>query len=295
MLPMYLQERTEAGDHQFFGYIPDMYFGNNDSPLFSWYGYRTFGGAWSRYAELCLPIFATDYATNLGDAPSYALVVATANDSGEDELAPTFAGITGITLIDGNTIRITWDSGYDNTSMHESLTYQIHCATSEGADFQVRGEVLGELSYDMRLYVPNIEYFFRVRCKDEAGNIDANTEELSMVLESIADVTSPTVTVESPPPRSVVYPPDTITVVIADERGLQHASVFAEYPNSKIRRPRESVYDGGEFEPRLFGGSELEVLVPGKAYRLYLRRTGGWPAAPHIRFAPIDTSGNEIT
>jgi hypothetical protein len=179
--------------------------------------------------------------------------------------------------------------------MHESLTYQIHCATSEGADFQVRGEVLGELSYDMRLYVPNIEYFFRVRCKDEAGNIDANTEELSMVLESIADVTSPTVTVESPPPRSVVYPPDTIIVVIADERGLQHASVFAEYPNSKIRRPRESVYDGGEFEPRLFGGSELEVLVPGKAYRLYLRRTGGWPAAPHIRFAPIDTSGNEIT
>lgn len=292
MYPMYLVE-TSGTTRQFFGYLPDMYWGNNSQPLFSWFGYRTFGGAWSRYAELCIPYFATAYATNLGDSPAYATVIATANDVSADTTPPTFAGIVSAEATGDNTVRLSWDSGFDNVSLHANLVYEIHCSTSPSATFETRGEVVGTITHDVTLLKPGTTYYFRVRCRDEAGNVDANAVELSATTTGIPDITAPTVVLESPVENAPLSPTTPIIVRVTDAVGIRRSSIHVTYPERSYL-PEETVHNGDAFSSTLFGGSVVDVLIPGKDYRYTIVRTGGWPDAPLMTVRTIDTSGNEI-
>jgi hypothetical protein len=293
MYPVYLSEATGT-TRQFFGYIPDMFFGNNENPLLSWYGYRTFGSIWSRYAELCIPYFATDYATNLGDSDAYTTVVATANDLAADPTPPTFAGITGAEVLDNNTVRISWDSGFDNVSLHETLVYEIHYSTSPEATFETRGEVVGTITHDVTLLKPGTKYYFRVRCRDEAGNVDSNSVELSATTTGAIDATPPSVTIESPTPGTRIASSATIVARVQDSGGVRAATVFVYYP-SRPDLPWEVVYNSRGFEPTQYSTCTRVELSEDTDYRYNIRRNGGWPAPPELHFDPVDTSGNNIT
>jgi hypothetical protein len=294
LLPVYLQEANSSGDHQFFGYIPDMYFGNNSGSLFSWYNHRTFGGIWMRFAELCLPVFDTSYSTSLGDTAGAACVIASSSDTIGDTVAPMFAGIVSATAVDKNTIRLAWESGYDDVSLHEALIYEIHCSTSAGATFRMRGKVVGTITHDVTLLKPNTTYYFRVRCRDEAGNVDSNSVEISATTPGAEDPDPPTVTVESPTPNTDIEPNDALVIRITDAGGLRLIPIWVYYP-SKPELPMECVWSSKGFNTRLYLQSTREQLVENKDYRYNIRRSGGWPAAPSIHIDPVDNSGNNIT
>jgi hypothetical protein len=295
MLPVYLQEPNSSGDHQFFGYIPDMYFGNNSGSLFSWYNHRTFGGVWMRFAELCLPVFDTSYSTSLGDTAGAACVIASSSDTIGDTVAPAFAGIAGASVIDDNTVRLTWESGYDDVSMHESLVYEIHYSTSEGAAFAVRGEAVGTITHDVTLLKPGTTYYFRVRCRDEAGNVDSNTVEISATTTGAIDTTKPTASLVSPPAGSAVGPFTTHVIDVEDEALLRRIWFTVEYRDGAGNViAKELVYDGDGFDPMHFGNSSRVETNTGKSYRYYITRTSGWQSAPRIVVRAIDASGNEL-
>lgn len=290
MLPMYLQEYTTSGDHQFFGYLPDLYFGNNSDTLASWYGYRTFGGTWSRYAELCLPYFATDYATSLGDSNAVSLVIATASESVVDDTPATFGGVVNATTIDNSRIRLTWVAGSDDVSIAAALVYEIHYATTQSAPFIVRGEAVGTITHDVTFLKAGTTYYFRVRCRDEAGNVDINTAEVSATTTGTPDATPPTFTLESPAAGSPIRRTTTLVGRLEDLADIRRAWVVVEYPDLP-GTPREIVHDGDAFDS-LFAASTRTVIANG--YRFYVRRVGGWPSRPRVTWRAIDTSGNEI-
>lgn len=149
--PIYLSTNYQA--QQFFGYLPDMYWGDA-LELSAQYKAYTFNELWTKFGAMTLPPitadggvtfepFACSYAETVSDNDAYLLATRTPGTVRVDRAAPTFAGVVSATVIDDNTVRLTWESASDDTSAPADLSYEIHHAPTPGAAFAVRDTLTG--------------------------------------------------------------------------------------------------------------------------------------------------------
>ncbi|MFO0579080.1 MAG: fibronectin type III domain-containing protein [Polyangia bacterium] len=98
-----------------------------------------------------------------------------------DTQAPTFAGLTSATATSTD-ITLSWSAASDNVSAAADLVYSIYQATAAGTQMYSTPTYTtapGVTSYKISGLLPNTTYYFVVRARDAAGNIDANTVERS--------------------------------------------------------------------------------------------------------------------
>jgi len=101
-----------------------------------------------------------------------------------DLLPPVFGGLENIGLLQDGAIRLFWSAATDNVTAQDQIRYLIYIATSPGGqDFSSPGFTSepGATLYDVTGLSSDQTYYFVVRARDEAGNIDSNTVEIPFV------------------------------------------------------------------------------------------------------------------
>jgi hypothetical protein len=112
---------------------------------------------------------------------------------GGDVTPPAFAGARTATPL-SQAVRLTWDAATDQVTPAASLVYLVYQATQSGAqDFTapVLETAPGATEITVTGLGLDTEYFFVVRARDAAGNVDANTAEVSATTLAVADTTPP--------------------------------------------------------------------------------------------------------
>lgn len=143
----------------------------------------------------------------LEEAKTYALVVRAVDASGNmdenlreksgqtlDKTAPTFEGLFSATAI-GTSIKLLWNDGKDNVDAAKYLRYDVFRSTVAGKyDFSkpVFTTASGVTEYTATTLDVSTTYYFTVRARDSAGNVDANTVEKSAKTASSPDILPPT-------------------------------------------------------------------------------------------------------
>jgi hypothetical protein len=113
--------------------------------------------------------------------------------TGNDSEAPSFAGATKAEPATAAAVRLSWKSASDDLTPDEALTYVVYFGTKSGevdleAPFAVSAP--GDSSMVVSgLPLADTEYFFVVRARDAAGNMDDNEIEVSA--KSGPDTTAP--------------------------------------------------------------------------------------------------------
>jgi hypothetical protein len=100
---------------------------------------------------------------------------------GPDKTAPHFAGCAAATRVSALSIAVSWSPADDDVSAPANLAYDVYAATEGGAfDFtRPFAVVKGQDAAVVQALKPGTRYSFICRAKDEAGNEDANTAEVS--------------------------------------------------------------------------------------------------------------------
>lgn len=99
----------------------------------------------------------------------------------KDTQPPKFAGIES-TSVSGTRATLRWTAATDNMSMPSQIVYLIYQADKAGAEMFGTPSYTsqpGATSYDVSGLTAGSTYYFVVRAKDAAGNIDTNTVEKS--------------------------------------------------------------------------------------------------------------------
>lgn len=99
-----------------------------------------------------------------------------------DHTAPAFGGITSATAVSTTEIQLAWAPATDNITPQDQIQYLIYMATTSGGqNFAIPSFTTsaGTTSLTVTELTPATTYYFVVRAKDAAGNIDANTVEHS--------------------------------------------------------------------------------------------------------------------
>jgi len=105
-----------------------------------------------------------------------------------DVTAPAFDGLDSATAVSPTEINLQWNPASDNRSAPSAIVYLVYMsATSGGQNFAVPSftTTAGATSFSVPGLTPNTTYYFVVRAKDEAGNIDTNTVEKSATTPSL--------------------------------------------------------------------------------------------------------------
>ncbi len=125
----------------------------------------------------------TFYATATDAAGNGSTCSTTSVTYIEDSLAPTFAGATGAAADSATQITVSWSSATDSVTPSASIVYEICASTVSGAcgtSFSVSDTTTpGATSWQIGGLTASTTYFFVVRARDQAGNRDANTTEVS--------------------------------------------------------------------------------------------------------------------
>jgi len=97
-----------------------------------------------------------------------------------DISAPTFAGASNAEAVSKSAIKVSWVAATDAITATSSIAYQICKSSTENgcANFSATYTTTGTTSYQVEGLSENSVYYFRVRAKDLAGNIDTNTTEV---------------------------------------------------------------------------------------------------------------------
>ncbi|ACY16175.1 fibronectin type III domain-containing protein [Haliangium ochraceum] len=113
----------------------------------------------------------------------------------DDTTPPSFAGAktaTGQSL----QVELSWDAAADDVSRPEDIEYLVFQAEASGQQAFAEEPVLvtaaGATSAVVDGLALDTQYFFVVRARDEAGNVDENTAEVDATTLAIADNTPPT-------------------------------------------------------------------------------------------------------
>ncbi|HEC97679.1 MAG TPA: fibronectin type III domain-containing protein [Nitrospirae bacterium] len=139
---------------------------------------------------------ATAYTvTGLTSSKTYYFVVRAKDEAGNvdtntvevsaitlDAIPPTFAGVKTAAAASSTDIDLTWTAASDNVTPQSNIVYLIYISsTSGGQDFLVPAilTTAGATTYPATGLVSSTTYYFVVRAKDEAGNVDTNTVERS--------------------------------------------------------------------------------------------------------------------
>ncbi len=112
---------------------------------------------------------------------SFNFTAANSADTG----LPVFGGVTSLTVPTKNSMTVGWTQGTDPAgSPQAALVYDVYLATTAGGHNFSNPPVVtssaGSASVPLTLLTSNTTYFIVVRCRDQAGNTDANTTALSL-------------------------------------------------------------------------------------------------------------------
>jgi hypothetical protein len=110
-------------------------------------------------------------------------VVELASNPGPDVVAPVFGGCTSATLTSAVAAAVAWQPATDDTSPQANLTYDVFLSKTAGQyDFtQPFVSVLAQTEVLIPALSASTRYYFVCRAKDQAGNEDTNTVEVSLV------------------------------------------------------------------------------------------------------------------
>ncbi len=145
---------------------------------------------------------ATSYqVTGLSSYTTYYFVVRAKDERGNidqnmvektattlDGTPPVFAGLSSVTALAENSMQLSWSPATDNRSVSGNIVYLIYMATSSGGqNFSSPNFTtsVGATSYTVTGLDTSTPYFFVVRARDEAGNVDQN------ILEKMATFPNP--------------------------------------------------------------------------------------------------------
>lgn len=98
-----------------------------------------------------------------------------------DQTAPTFAGAVSVAKTGANAV-VSWQPASDDSSTPDRIVYDIFASTSSAAqDFSspTATSSAGATQFTLTNLQENSNYYVVVRARDEAGNHDANTKEVS--------------------------------------------------------------------------------------------------------------------
>jgi hypothetical protein len=105
-----------------------------------------------------------------------------ATTSGNDVMAPAFGGLATATAKTPSSILLSWTAATDNVTATNQLRYVVYRATTAGGeDFStpLLTTTPGATSATITGLAPQGTYYFVVRAKDGAGNVDMNVTERS--------------------------------------------------------------------------------------------------------------------
>jgi hypothetical protein len=96
-----------------------------------------------------------------------------------DIKAPTFGGVVTASAASKTSIELAWAEASDDYSLPANITYEIYVSTTPGAeDFGSTARTIkGGTKYTVTSLAANTTYYFVVRARDEAGNVETNTIE----------------------------------------------------------------------------------------------------------------------
>lgn len=112
-----------------------------------------------------------------------------------DQRAPSFAGLNTALAASTTTIDLAWTAAQDETSAQAKITYLIYMATgSLRQNFNMPSVQTGAgvTTYQVTGLDVASKYYFVVRARDEAGNVDRNLTERSATTLQIPDTMAPT-------------------------------------------------------------------------------------------------------
>ena len=98
-------------------------------------------------------------------------------------IPPAFGGVEAATATASTDIDLTWTAATDDTTAQSNIVYLIYISTTSGGeDFLVPPSfttAAGATTFSVTGLTSSTTYYFVVRAEDEAGNVDANTVEVS--------------------------------------------------------------------------------------------------------------------
>lgn len=112
-------------------------------------------------------------------------------NTGVDTTAPRFDGVQSFTPL-SQAVRLAWQAATDDVTQESGIEYLVYVADQSGGQDFAAAEVettAGALEAMVSGLEPGRQYFFVVRARDAAGNIDGNTKEIvGSPLATIDDV-----------------------------------------------------------------------------------------------------------
>lgn len=111
-----------------------------------------------------------------------------------DIIKPTFGGIVSATAVSSTEINLSWGSATDDRTASSNIVYLIYMSTTSGGEnlASPTASITGGTSKTITGLTPGTTYYFVVRARDEAGNIDTNTVEKFTTTLALPDTTPPT-------------------------------------------------------------------------------------------------------
>ncbi len=100
----------------------------------------------------------------------------------QDSGPPTFGGGTVATKIEATSVELNWNAAQDDKSPQKAIVYDVHQADKTGAQDFTKPTLTsppGATSIKVSGLKGRTQYFWVVRARDEAGNADSNTKEVS--------------------------------------------------------------------------------------------------------------------
>ena len=117
-----------------------------------------------------------------GNVDTNTAEVSATTQTPADTTPPTFGGATGATAVSSSEIDLSWTAATDDVTPSSGIVYLIYFSTTSGGqDFQTPNytTAAGATTYAVTGLSSSTTYYFVVRAKDEAGNVDTNTAEVS--------------------------------------------------------------------------------------------------------------------
>ena len=130
---------------------------------------------------------------NQGAAGCTPGVCSSTPTGGADTTAPTFAGATTATSAP-NSITVSWNAASDSVTAAAQMVYLLYQSTTPGGESYTNPSfttVPGATSYTVGKLPINSKYYYVVRARDGAGNIDTNKVEVNATTPAQSDMQAP--------------------------------------------------------------------------------------------------------
>jgi hypothetical protein len=122
-------------------------------------------------------------------------ISATTLVASSDTTPPIFAGANSLTVQSGTSMTVSWSAASDDVTSATNIVYVVYRAMTSGhenyASPPFASTLAGALSYVDTTATTTNKYYYVVRAKDQAGNMDANTAEVFGPVSFTTDIYNP--------------------------------------------------------------------------------------------------------